>query len=97
MSPAFPRYLDCLDELRRVRESLAEAEPEILGDAEEPILERMDDIWPGMTKEEQKDARLQSWRAWPDEYARRTALPRDRPVWRKGHSALPPREIVGAH
>jgi hypothetical protein len=90
MSVAYRHYLDLFDELRRVREELADDESarEL---AERAIDDELDAAWGKLSEVEQASTREESWRAWPDEYARRNMSVREISVWnRQGPT---PREL----
>jgi hypothetical protein len=93
MSPAFRRYLDHLDQLRRVREDPDEDTDDLLRLAEEPILDEMDAIWSELSTDERLHMDAYSWRAFPEDYAVATALPSDVSVWERPGAG--PREVAG--
>jgi hypothetical protein len=63
--PPLGAFRDGLDRLRTLREAGAER------DAESPIMEMLDVLWPELSSEEQDLTRTWSWRAWPTQQAPR--------------------------
>lgn len=87
MSPAFRRYIDGLNELRRVRENLRNEE-QILVAEEDRIEAQLDQEWEGMTADEQHAAWQETWRASPEKYEQRMRPLRDTDVWSDPQQAV---------
>lgn len=72
---AASRYRETVDRLRMVREKAERGEitKREEQDAESEIIDELDALSAQMTTEERKAAEKDWWRAWPDEYRKRTA------------------------
>lgn len=82
MSPAFRRYLDLMDEMRRAREEHAD-DATACESAERLIDDELDGLWEKLSSGEQDIVRGEAWRALPDQYAQRQRAPiplKDTPV-----------------
>jgi uncharacterized protein YbaP (TraB family) len=65
MSKLSERYVECLEQLCKLRVELAEKTATVLQQAEDPILDEMDRIWDRLSSKEQQDLEKEAERAWP--------------------------------